>query len=118
MESWITGEFIHFVNSEITSSNYGYLNVATETDAKNLVDYIRGKEIAGYRNRTANWDGTGAKVIRLGDVVNATPTVVGAPQEGLDLLYKDSSYGTFKKQLCKEEASTLCWQQRRDAPCF
>ncbi len=67
----------------------------------NLVDYIRGKEIAGYRNRTIKYDGTNAEVMRLADVVNATPTVVGAPQEALDLLYKDTSYGVFRKQYAK-----------------
>ena len=94
-------EFVDFTNSSITSSNYGYLNVATEADAKNLVDYIRGKEISGYRNRTIKYDGTNAKVMRLADVVNATPTIVGAPQEALDLLYKDASYGVFRKQYAK-----------------
>ncbi len=96
-----TGEFTDFTSSSITASNFGYLNVATEADAENLVDYIRGKELAGYRNRTINYDGTGNKVMRLADVVNATPTIVGAPQEGLDLLYKDASYGIFRKQYAK-----------------
>ncbi|MBV5327052.1 MAG: hypothetical protein JZU65_05350 [Chlorobium sp.] len=96
------GEVVDFSSSAITSSNYGFLNAATETNAEDLVDYIRGKEIAGYRNRTISYDGSvPTKVIRLADVVNATPTIVGAPQEELDLLYKDASYGVFKKQYAK-----------------
>ncbi len=95
------GEFVDFASSSISASNYGYLNVALEADAENLVDYIRGKELTGYRNRTIDYDGTGNKVMRLADVVNATPTIVGAPQEGLDLLYKDASYGIFRKQYAK-----------------
>ena len=97
-----SGEFINFDSSAITSSNFGFLNVATETEAENLVDYVRGKEISGYRNRTIDYDGdTVTEVIRLADVVNATPTVVGAPQEALDLLYKDTSYADFRKQYAK-----------------
>lgn len=97
-----TGEFVSFDSSTITSSNFGFLNVATEADADNLVDYVRGKEITGYRNRTIDYDGNGTtEVVRLADVVNATPTVVGAPQEALDLLYKDVSYADFRKQYAK-----------------
>jgi type IV pilus assembly protein PilY1 len=92
------GEFVDFANTTIDSSNFGFLNVADETEAKNVVDYIRGKEITGYRSRTLDYDGTGEKVMRLSDVVNATPTVVGAPDESLDLIYKDTTYGVFKKK--------------------
>ena len=97
-----SGEFVDFDSSTINSSNFGFLNVATETEADNLVDYVRGKEISGYRNRTIDYDGDGTtEVVRLADVVNATPTVVGAPQEALDLLYKDASYADFRKQYAK-----------------
>lgn len=93
------GEFLDFTKASVTPANYGYFNVATEVDAKNLTDYIRGKEIAGYRNRTIDYDGDGSpEVMRLGDIINSTPTIVGSPQERLDLLYKDSSYAAFKKQ--------------------
>jgi type IV pilus assembly protein PilY1 len=93
------GEFTDFNKSAITPSTYGYLNVATELDAEALVDYIRGEEISAYRNRTLDYDGDGTmEVIRLGDIVNSTPTVVGSPQERLDLLYKDASYATFRNQ--------------------
>ena len=93
-----TGEFVPFDSTHITASNFGYFNVATQSEAATLTDYIRGKEITGYRNRTINYDTHGDKVQRLGDIVNSTPTVVGAPQEEFDLLYQDSSYPAFKKQ--------------------
>lgn len=97
-----SGEFINFDRTAINSSNFGFLNVADETEADNLVDYVRGVEISGYRNRTIDYNGDGnTEVVRLADVVNATPTVVGSPQEALDLIYKDSSYGVFKKQYAK-----------------
>ncbi len=92
------GEYIDFDNIAITATNYGIFNVATEAEADNVVDFTRGKEMTGSRNRTIDYDGTGDKVIRLADVVNATPTIVGDPQEALHLLYKDDSYAKFKKQ--------------------
>ncbi len=111
-------EFIDFSTSDITSINYGFFNVATEADADNLVNYIRGTEITGYRNRTVDYDGSGPKVMRLADVVNATPTIVGAPLEGLDLLYKDASYALFKKQYAKEAPGSLRWKQWWNAACI
>ncbi|MDY0220206.1 MAG: PilC/PilY family type IV pilus protein [Desulfobacterium sp.] len=96
------GEFIDFDRTSITPANFGFFNVATEAEAKDLTDYIRGKEIAGHRSRTLDYDGDGIpEVIRLGDIVNSTPTVVGAPQERFDLLYKDTSYTAFKNQYSK-----------------
>jgi Tfp pilus tip-associated adhesin PilY1 len=92
------GEIVDFVDATFDTSNFGYLNTASLAEAQNIVNYVRGEEITGYRNRTIDYDGTGEKVIRLADVVNATPTVVGAPSEALDLIYKDNSYGLFRKQ--------------------
>jgi type IV pilus assembly protein PilY1 len=93
------GEIVDFANTAITASNYGFFNVSSVTDAQNLVDYVRGKEISGYRSRTIDYDGNGStEVIRLADVVNSTPTIVGPTQEGFDLLYKDTSYAVFRKQ--------------------
>ena len=99
-------EFVDFDSEVIELANEGgevedvfrLFDVATAAEAKDLINYIRGKEIDGYRNRTINYDGSGEEVIRLADIVNSTPTIVGAPQEKLDLLYKDSSYGAFRKQ--------------------
>ncbi|CAG0889455.1 unnamed protein product [Cyprideis torosa] len=96
-----TDEFVDFTGQAFTSDRYGYLNVASKKDGENLVDYVRGKEIDGYRNRTIDYSNSGTQVMRLADIVNATPTVVGAPQEALDLLYKDETYATFKKQYAK-----------------
>jgi len=93
------GEFVDFAKTAITPANFGFFNLATEAEAESLTDYVRGKEIAGYRNRTIDYDENGTtEVMRLADVVNSTPTVVGSPQESFDLLYKDASYAVFKKQ--------------------
>lgn len=109
-----SGEYIDFDQNMWVDANtngvqdtgedkiYGYFDVATAAEAQNIINYIRGKEISGYRNRTLDYDGDGVtEVIRLGDIINSTPTIVGAPQESLDLLYKDESYATFNAQYSK-----------------
>jgi len=89
-------EYVDFVSSGITTSNYTFYDLATVADAQNLVNYIRGLEIPGYRNRTMDYDGDGfTEVQRLGDIINSTPTVVGKPSEGFNLLYRDSSYAQY-----------------------
>ncbi len=79
-----------------------YLDVATITDATNVINYVRGKEISGFRNRTVKFDSTSAaKVWRLGDIVNSTPAIVGAPSAGYDSLYGDDSYAAFRTKYAK-----------------
>ncbi|MDF4004490.1 hypothetical protein P3W33_13900 [Luteibacter sp. PPL552] len=85
----------------INSTNYRYLNTDSTTEAANIVNWIRGTEIAGLRSRTVDY-GTDAslqdRVTRLGDIVNSTPLAVSAPAESYDLLYNDSTYATFRTQ--------------------
>ncbi len=84
-----SNEYIDFTASNITPTNYTYFDMATQAEAQGLVNYIRGVEIPGYRNRTVDYDGDGVtEVMRLGDIVNSTPTLVGAPAESFDLLYR------------------------------
>ena len=91
------GEYLDFVDTTITSGNYGLFDLATEAEAEQLVNYLRGKEIAGYRNRTMDYDGDNTtETLRLGDIINSTPTIVTRPMEAFDLLYRDTTYGPFK----------------------
>lgn len=63
----------------------------------NLVNYVRGQEISGLRNRTIDYDGDGTdEVWRLGDIVHSTPLVVGQPNARYGSLYYDTSYTDFK----------------------
>ncbi|WP_167505997.1 PilC/PilY family type IV pilus protein [Desulfosediminicola flagellatus] len=80
--------------------SYSFFDLSSQAVAEDLIDYIRGIEKDGSRNRTIQYssDDTGDNVMRLGDIVNSTPTVVSSPQEGYDIIYNDDSYGTFKKQ--------------------
>ena len=95
-----SSEVIDFTSANISSSNYHWFDVATETEAENIVDFIRGKEgIAGFRSRTIDYDGDGdTEVMRLGDIISSTPTVVAAPAEAYDLLYGDTTYAKFRER--------------------
>lgn len=90
---WSTG------NDGINASNYRYLNSDSTTEAANIVNWIRGQEITGLRNRTVDFGTTTSlvgRVLRLGDIINSSPTPVSAPAESYDLLYNDSTYANFR----------------------
>jgi type IV pilus assembly protein PilY1 len=61
------------------------------------IDYIRGKDQSGMRNRQYDSDGDSVrdKTHRLGDIISSTATLVGTPAENYDLLYADGSYREF-----------------------
>lgn len=73
---------------------------AGSSNAMNLINFIRGDEIAGLRTRMLEVPvGSGTfKVWKLGDAVHSTPTIVAAPTARFDLLYGDASYNTFYQQ--------------------
>ncbi|NIR31866.1 MAG: hypothetical protein GWN84_21630 [Gammaproteobacteria bacterium] len=92
-------EQIDFESSDIDASNFGFFDVATSAEAQDLVDYIRGRELSGHRNRTIDHDEDGdTEVMRLGDIVHSTPAPVGPPAEAVDVLFGDLSYIDFRKQ--------------------
>jgi type IV pilus assembly protein PilY1 len=80
-----------------------YLNAATTTESQNIINFIRGESVAGYRDRSITVDGN-LHVWKLGDIIYSTPVTVGPPKEQYDLVYKDSSYQQFFQQ----------YQNRRD----
>lgn len=87
-------------SSNASNGNFGILNAPTLNEAQDVVQYIRGQEIAGLRNRTINYDGDAAgtdETLRLGDIVQSTPVAVGAPAEALDLIYNDETYENFRR---------------------
>lgn len=92
-----SGEVIDFTESSIDSSNFRYLGVSTEADANDIVNFIRGAEISGYRSRSIDYDQDGTdEVWRLGDIIHSSPVAVGAPAEQYDTLYGDDTYADFK----------------------
>ncbi|MDD3762721.1 MAG: PilC/PilY family type IV pilus protein [Nevskiales bacterium] len=95
------GEFVDFTPSNFGAGRYGLLNTADKDDAQTIIEYIRGKDFTTplLRNRTLDYDGDGTEeTMRLGDIVNSTPTVVQAPAEAFDLLYNDQTYGIFRQK--------------------
>lgn len=78
-------------------NNYqNYLGASSETDADNIVNWVRGNEVTGFRSRVYDW-GSGAVVNRLGDVIGSTPMLVAKPAEDYDTVYSDPSYQLFRK---------------------
>jgi type IV pilus assembly protein PilY1 len=94
-----TGEQIPFITTN--SATLGpYLRAgAAPYTSTNIINFIRGTQVAGMRNRQLNvTDDSGNQALqvwKLGDPINSTPTVVRAPKERFDLLYGDSTYQAF-----------------------
>ncbi|WP_417316077.1 MULTISPECIES: pilus assembly protein [Gammaproteobacteria] len=69
---------------------------ASDDDIRDLMDYIRGKEIQGFRGRSIDYDGDNVEEVwRLGDIIHSTPAVVATPKDNYSVLYSDSSYAEF-----------------------
>ncbi|MBF0185041.1 MAG: hypothetical protein HQM06_11725 [Magnetococcales bacterium] len=102
-----SGEQINLDSSQFASTaRYTFLRATSSTEASNIVNFIRGQEISGFRSRTIDYNNSGTlKVWRLGDIVHSTPVAVAAPGETYgsryDQLYRDSSYATFRNQYAK-----------------
>ena len=82
-----------------TARRFGILNAPTKVIADRLVDYTRGQDDAGLRTRTLDFfNNNQAVTLRLGDIVQSTPTVAATPAEAFDLLYDDEKvYGVKVK---------------------
>ncbi|MFA7455529.1 MAG: PilC/PilY family type IV pilus protein [Desulfobulbaceae bacterium] len=93
-------EYLDFDNSMFPVVSHGFFDVDSQEEAATVVDYVRGLEIPGTRGRTIRYadTDTGGNVMRLGDIINSTPTVVGSPQEAFNLLYGDKTYTMFRQQ--------------------
>jgi len=79
-----------FMPATFTQDQVGMLNTNTVTEAAAVVNFVRGVDQPGMRNRQLN-----NTTQRLGDVIYSNPTPVGAPSENLHLLYDDESYWNF-----------------------
>jgi len=79
-----------------------YLNAGKSSlTATQVINFIRGcdpkdcPEQASLRDRHITTVAGATKLWKLGDPINSTPTVVGAPRERYDLIYGDLSYTAF-----------------------
>jgi type IV pilus assembly protein PilY1 len=96
-------ELIQFVDGN-ASLLKPYLGVTSATlppfDEHSLIKWVRGKDVTDssgnllLRDRNITVDGS-KKVWILGDVINSSPTTVGAPKERYDVIYGDASYQAF-----------------------
>jgi type IV pilus assembly protein PilY1 len=66
-----------------------------------IINFIRGCEEAtcsdqkNLRDRRLTVDSSGLKIWKLGDVINAPPTIVAAPRDRYDIIEGDPSYTAF-----------------------
>lgn len=75
-----------------------YLRASSDEEAANIINYIRGTDISGYRTRMLTIDGT-TNTWKLGDIVYSSPVAAAKPMENFDFRYKDQSYAEFKAAL-------------------
>lgn len=89
------------------SGNFRFLNTASPDVAKRIVAWVRGYDVQDvdskgnplWRRRLVDYNNDGTlRELRLGDIVDSTPVVAGTPSEAFDLLYGDTSYGTFRQK--------------------
>jgi len=87
------GEFIDFDTGN-ASTLRPFLDAVDNTEAANIISFIRGESVTGYRDRNITIN-TVEHVWKLGDIVHSTPTVVGKPMEKYNQYYSDYTYGQF-----------------------
>lgn len=88
-----SGEYIDFSTANEATLR-PYLRASDATEANNIIDFIHGKSVTGFRPRQVLVDGA-EKTWRLGDIIYSSPVSVGAPAEGYDSVYGDASFTTF-----------------------
>ena len=92
----------------ILTEYVGLLDLGSSIEIDNLISYIRGQEIDGYRSRVTDINNDGVlerdlegnpdEFWRLGDIVHSSPALVSVPGEGYDVLFGDSTYAAFREQ--------------------
>ena len=93
------GEQIAFTtsNDAVLSPYLRTGSTAPYTAADNVINFIRGTQVAGMRDRQRTVNGS-LQVWKLGDNIYSTPIVVAAPRGRFDVLYSDSTYTAFYQQ--------------------
>ncbi len=88
------GEQISFSTANLTELTPYLQPSAAPFTATNLINFVRGDQVAGLRDRQLTVNGS-LNVWKLGDAIHAPPVVVGAPAQRFDVIYGDSSYTAF-----------------------
>ncbi|MGB1950273.1 MAG: pilus assembly protein [Marinobacter sp.] len=86
-----------FDNSQASNlKEFMGLPAASDDYVEDLIDYLRGKELPGFRARSIDYDDDGVEEVwRLGDIIHSTPAVVATPKDNYGTLYSDSTYEDF-----------------------
>ncbi|MEK6744791.1 MAG: hypothetical protein AABZ15_14340 [Nitrospirota bacterium] len=77
-----------------------FLRTKTNAASANLINFVRGAEIPGWRDRQLTVDGT-AMTWKLGDIVYSDPVVIASPRERFDIIYNDKTYAEFYNRWSK-----------------
>ena len=88
-------EYIDFIAANAAKLR-PFLGVATAAEAEDIINFIRGDEVTGMRDRNITIGGT-QRVWKLGDIIYSTPTVVSEPMEKYNVYYGDWTYAEFFK---------------------
>ncbi len=70
---------------------------ASPYTAANIIQFIRGEQVSGLRNRQLTVGGT-LKVWKMGDPIHSRPITVGGPAQRYDVIYGDTTYSSFFAQ--------------------
>ncbi len=101
-------EIVSFTTSAFGSNNrWRWLDEGVQATADNIINWVRGKNITGLRNRIVDYDGNNAggtaahasgnlELMRMADIIHSTPIPVSTPIEAFDLLALDTSYAVFR----------------------
>lgn len=100
-DSFISGLLEDVMRGTFHDGNAGalrpYLGVTSGTEAADIINYVRGANIPGYRLRTLTIGGR-TDTWKLGDIVYSSPVGSGKPSENYDFKYGDPTYAVFKSQ--------------------
>ncbi len=87
--------------SGATANNFRLLGLESGTgdSAEDIVNFVRGQDIAGYRSRQVDYDADGTvETWRLGDIIHSSPVAVGRTTDRYDVRYRDDTYADFASQ--------------------
>jgi type IV pilus assembly protein PilY1 len=85
-----------------------YVQAVDDAEALDIINYLNGEDVAGYRGRTVDATGDGIKrVWKLGDVLNSTPKIVSfIPNNKYDEVYGylgyEQTYEDFYNDVAKD----------------
>ena len=101
-----SGEVIDFTTANCASLKEFLRKVGdlcgVGSPAYNIIDFIRGNQPAGTRDRIRKVGGVD-KVWKFGDTIHSTPTEAGPPRERYDVIYGDAGYVDYYRH----------WRDRR-----